>query len=45
MFAGKQAAHTCLKLEEMPKVLFPKINKAGTIRPMIMPATYHGHGC
>jgi hypothetical protein len=40
-----QAAHTWRREEEMPKDLLPKINKIGTINPMIGPATYHGQGC
>jgi hypothetical protein len=42
---GTHAAHTCLNEEEIPKVLFPKINKAGTINPINGPATYQGQGC
>jgi hypothetical protein len=30
--------------EEIPKVLFPKINKIGTVKPIKGPATYQGHG-
>ena len=45
MFAGKQAAHICRRLAEMPKCLFPVISKIGTINPMIKPDTYQGHGC
>jgi hypothetical protein len=42
--AGKQAAQICLRLEEMPNVLFPTNNKVGTINPIIVPATYQGQG-
>jgi hypothetical protein len=45
MFAGKQAAHTWRRLEEIPKCLLPKISRAGIINPINAPATYHGHGC
>ena len=45
MSAGKQAAQTCLRLDEMPNVLLPSIRSAGTINPIIIPATYHGQGC
>jgi len=40
-----QAAHRCLRDEEIPKDLFPSKSKAGTVKPMSGPATYHGHGC
>lgn len=41
---GKQAAQICRKFDEMPKCLLPKINKVGTINPMIIPAVYQGQG-
>jgi hypothetical protein len=41
---GKQAAHICRWLEEMPNFLFPKIKSAGTNKPINGPTTYHGHG-
>jgi hypothetical protein len=31
--------------EEIPKVLFPKISRAGTMRPITKPAIYQGQGC
>ena len=31
MFPGKQAAQICRREEDMPKVLFPSINKTGTV--------------
>jgi hypothetical protein len=45
MLAGMHAAHICLKLDEIPNVLLPKISRAGTINPIIIPATYQGQGC
>jgi hypothetical protein len=42
---GKQAAHICRRLEEMPNFLLPKSNSAGTNKPISGPAIYHGHGC
>ena len=45
IFAGKQDAHICLKEDDMPNVLFPKISKVGTMRPIKGPATYQGQGC
>jgi hypothetical protein len=44
ILAGRQAAHIWRNDEEIPKILFPKINRAGTVRPMRGPATYQGHG-
>lgn len=41
---GKSAAQVCLRLLEIPKVLFPKMSKSGTVSPIIGPAMYHGHG-
>jgi hypothetical protein len=41
---GKHAAHICLKVEEIPNDLFPKINNNGTVNPIRGPATYHGQG-
>jgi hypothetical protein len=43
--AGKQAAQIWRILDEIPKCLLPKINNAGTIKPMILPAAYLVHGC
>ena len=43
--AGKQAAQIWRILDEIPKCLLPKINNAGTIKPMILPAAYQVHGC
>jgi hypothetical protein len=43
--AGKQAAQIWRMLEDIPKCLLPKINNAGTIKPMIAPATYQVQGC
>ena len=34
----------CRKFDEIPKCLLPKINKAGTINPMMIPAVYQGQG-
>src|SRR5690554_1215141 len=45
MFAGIQDAQMCLKEELIPKDLFPKINKVGTVKPTRGPATYQGQGC
>lgn len=45
IFAGKHAAHACRRLALMPKFLFPKMSKAGTVRPTSGPAIYHGQGC
>ena len=42
---GATAAQRCLKLLETPKDLFPSRSSAGTIRPMMGPAMYHGKGC
>ncbi len=44
ILAGIQEAQMCLKELEMPKDLFPMINKTGTVSPIIGPATYQGHG-
>jgi hypothetical protein len=44
ILAGKQAAQICLRLDDMPKGLFPIIKSIGTIKPIIVPPTYHGHG-
>jgi hypothetical protein len=41
---GTQAAHMCLNEELMPNVLFSKMRCSGTIKPMMGPATYQGHG-
>src|SRR5687768_3568050 len=41
---GIQEAQICLSEEEIPKCLFPINNNAGTVRPINVPATYHGHG-
>jgi hypothetical protein len=30
---GMHIAQTCLNEEDTPKVLFPRINKAGTVKP------------
>ena len=45
IFAGKQDAHICLKEELIPIVLLPLFYYAGTVNPIIGPATYHGQGC
>ena len=39
---GMQAAQMCRNEEEIPKDLFPIINKVGTISPMRGPAMYQG---
>lgn len=36
---------TCLRLEEMPKVLLPTSNSNGTVKPIKGPETYQGQGC
>jgi hypothetical protein len=41
---GIHAAHIWRRLAEMPKCLLPKINKAGTISPIKVPAMYQGQG-
>lgn len=45
MLAGIQAAHTWRNEEDIPNVLLPNINKAGTVNPINGPATYHDQGC
>jgi len=45
MFAGKQAAQICRKLEDTPSVLLPRIKRAGTINPIKGPVTYQGQCC
>src|SRR6186997_3390752 len=45
IFIGAQEAHMCRNDEEIPKDLFPKISKAGTVSPIKGPATYQGQGC
>ena len=37
ILAGIQAAQTCRSEEEIPKVLFPRINKSGTVKPIKSP--------
>ena len=37
IFAGIQAAQTCLSVEEIPKDLLPKINKTGMVKPIKRP--------
>jgi hypothetical protein len=44
IFAGKHIAQTWRNVLEMPSILFPVSNSKGTVRPMIGPAMYHGHG-
>src|SRR5690606_17861987 len=44
IFDGTQAEQMCLSEEEIPRCLFPSNNKAGTVRPITAPATYHGQG-
>jgi len=44
MLLGKHAAHMWRKLADMPKCLFPNINRVGTISPMMIPAVYQGQG-
>ena len=44
ILAGRHAAQICLSEELMPKVLLPKINKRGTVKPINGPDTYHGQG-
>jgi hypothetical protein len=38
-------AQKCLKLLEMPSLLLPINNSAGTDKPIIGPAMYQGQGC
>src|SRR5437868_6711588 len=45
ILAGKQAAQICLRLDDMPKSLLPRINSNGTIKPINGPETYQGQGC
>ena len=45
MLAGIHEAQMCRSDELMPKDLFPKINKAGTVNPINGPATYQAQGC
>jgi hypothetical protein len=40
-----QAAQIWRSDDDMPKALFPMINRSGTINPMSGPATYQGQGC
>src|SRR5687767_8688583 len=42
---GKQAAHICRSVEEIPNDLLPSINNNGTTNPINGPATYQGQGC
>src|SRR6476469_2569990 len=42
---GATAAHTCLRLLEIPKGLLPSSSNTGTISPINGPATYQGSGC
>src|SRR5690554_2100614 len=42
---GIQAAQICRNDELIPNDLFPKINNAGTVKPIKGPAIYHGQGC
>lgn len=41
---GMQAAQIWRRLEDMPKCLLPKINRAGTMRQISAPAMYQGQG-
>jgi hypothetical protein len=41
---GIQIAQACRSEEEIPKVLFPIINNAGTVNPINGPAMYQGQG-
>src|SRR5690606_32479436 len=45
MPAGTHEAQMCRSEELIPNDLFPKINNAGTVKPISGPATYQGHGC
>ncbi len=38
-------AQTWRSVLEIPRVLFPASKSTGTVKPIIGPATYHGHGC
>lgn len=44
IFEGIQAAQICLSDELIPKDLFPRMSKAGTVSPINGPAIYHGQG-
>src|SRR5690606_34945949 len=45
ILAGTHDAQICRSDELIPKLLFPKINNAGTVKPINGPAMYHGQGC
>src|SRR5688572_5276776 len=45
ILAGRQAAHTCLSDDDIPKALLPISKSNGTISPIKGPATYQGQGC
>src|SRR4051794_18121984 len=45
MSEGMNAAHICLKFDEIPKLLLPNISSNGTTNPIRVPVIYHGHGC
>ena len=42
---GKQEAQTWRKEDEIPKFYCLRSTIAGTVKPMMGPATYHGQGC
>lgn len=44
ILAGITAAQMCRNEDEIPKDLFPKSSKTGTVKPIIGPATYQGQG-
>ena len=44
MLLGNTVAHACLKLDEIPKALFPITYSNGTMSPMRGPAMYHASG-
>lgn len=44
IFAGIHAAQICLKEDDIPKVLFPRISKVGTVNPINRPAIDQCHG-
>src|SRR5690554_5311288 len=45
ILAGIHEAQICRSDELIPNDLFPKINNAGTVKPISGPATYHAQGC
>ena len=44
ILAGMQDAQICRRDELIPNDLFPRIKRAGTVKPISGPAIYQGHG-